>query len=244
MQNSTRQNAKFTLIELLVVIAIIAILAALLMPALSRARETAKERTCNFNLRQLQQGLMMYVNDYKDYIPSAIMPGWYRNAQGSNIYWHQLIEPYLGGKQSKSAVTLKNCPALATPMSIFYTTYGINHDGWISGGSGPVEEEGVGYNMAAADTAANRRGGIVKVTQLSQAGNFLVLGDMPDAGTPSYNVGVIGSPRFASSNVNINALPTRHNGRGSLAFMDGHVKTVSTADMYSDSFKPKWCRRP
>src|SRR5690554_3046156 len=62
----------FTLIELLVVVAIIAILAALLLPALTAARERARRTACSNNLDQLGKGLEMYLGQFGDYFPGGL----------------------------------------------------------------------------------------------------------------------------------------------------------------------------
>lgn len=78
----------FTLIELLVVIAIIAILAGLLMPALSRAKGRARAVQCMSQLRQIGVGARMYADDYADSLPLS---------QHTKESWIGTLQPYLAG---------------------------------------------------------------------------------------------------------------------------------------------------
>lgn len=73
-----RFHKSFTLVELLVVIAIIAILAALMMPALIKVQSAAKSLTCVNNLKQVYLGMSSYADDYRDYYPPVIIkqPGY------------------------------------------------------------------------------------------------------------------------------------------------------------------------
>ncbi len=84
----------FTLIELLVVIAVIAILAAILFPVFSQAREAARRTSCLSNLKQLGTAVLLYTQDYDEVLPLAA----YATASFDFLTWHDLTDPYARNK--------------------------------------------------------------------------------------------------------------------------------------------------
>jgi len=87
-------NAAFTLIELLVVIAIIAILAAMLLPALKGARDRGKQVACLGNMKQVALALLLYADENESWLP----PSEFEASPGANQFWTTTIVPYLGHK--------------------------------------------------------------------------------------------------------------------------------------------------
>ena len=127
----------FTLIELLVVIAIIAILAALLLPVLARARDKARATQCGSNLRQWGLALRIYADDYGDYLP--------RRGQGVQTLnlitrpddWFNALPPYFSLKSYQGLVAAGQkpaagdhsvfiCPDAADPGGTYFLPYGMN----------------------------------------------------------------------------------------------------------------------
>src|SRR5581483_2402741 len=109
----TITGAAFTLIELLVVIAIIAILAAMLLPALSRAKAQGQSASCKNHLRQISLALQMYVADFRSYPYYATNPVGVGGVIG--FYWHEEIEPYCPLRWTNASY---HCPGYKGAVSL------------------------------------------------------------------------------------------------------------------------------
>jgi prepilin-type N-terminal cleavage/methylation domain-containing protein/prepilin-type processing-associated H-X9-DG protein len=119
-----KRSAAFTLVELLVVIGIIAVLIALLLPALGRAREQAKTVQCGSNLHQLAIGAFMYADAHKGkVIPYQFMDTTVTPAAA--ILWPQLLTPYL---KNRAVWSCPNFPRDTGVPAANSTHYGVNFD--------------------------------------------------------------------------------------------------------------------
>lgn len=200
-----RGTAAFTLIELLVVIAIIAILAALLLPALSTAKEKGRQTYCINSERQQALAIFLYADEHSDALP----PVAFGNANGTITNWPQLLDPYL-----KSA-SIHFCPADRQAKT---NSYGLNELAFV--------------DLTDDHPAPTVRLNVFKTPTATVMLGDLGSGD--DFTTPRPDTLKMVAPS-GDINDDKDARPlARHSQRCDLGFMDGHAGFLPLGRFYTN----------
>jgi len=197
-----RRRLGFTLIELLVVIAIIAILAAILFPVFSRAREKARQASCQSNVRQITLAIAMYAQDYDETYCMAWM--WGPSLAAPDGKWYTAIMPYMKNTD------LLRCPSRRDIQS---HTRGYT---WNAHGSSAVN--GFGYRPT---DPATYTGWFISEGDIELPAETIIISDPGPASVINPSVAGLITTAWRP-----NDLPDHHNGMGCHGFSDGHVKSL------------------
>jgi prepilin-type N-terminal cleavage/methylation domain-containing protein len=170
---ATKEDA-FTLIELLVVIALIAILAAMLLPALAKAKDHAKSVQCVNNNKQIGMAIMLYASDNQDRLPSINYDPYVSGQMSSHTnWWFNLIKGYLAGINVTNANTVWRCPGvLDTDISAGNTAYfGTPWQGYGPSENGTANNDYFRYPSTPGGVGSK------KLSQLSRSSQLWMIGD-------------------------------------------------------------------
>jgi prepilin-type N-terminal cleavage/methylation domain-containing protein/prepilin-type processing-associated H-X9-DG protein len=229
-----RAHRGFTLIELLVVIAIIAILAAMLLPALSKAKLKAQGVYCLNNLKQLQLAIIMYTGDNQERLPENPGAGTSLNSWVAGVMtWDNPVQPNLENTNAYFLVAGEIGPYVSKNTGIFKCPADT-----VPGALGPrVRSVSMNGFVGDVNNIANYISGQTPGWQrFLKTGNFAAIGpvnawvlldECPDSMNDSF-FSVRMQPNATAKWTDVPA--STHNGAGGFSFADGHSEIKKWLD--------------